>query len=623
MGRMLRNALSLSLALACAITVGGCGAKKESETADTSTTQVAVSDISTSVYEGTLLTAYDQKVVITGEEGDVEFVTNEKTKYKTGVEGEMYLDDIVSVSYTEDSGVKYAVEIDLVEHMDTAIEFAGILIDSGKDHLTLVDNNLSVTFQIDEDSYIVGDLSQGDKIELTYLGDINEHPYANVVAVVEEVELPKTATIHGFVSEISGNTVLIGIDSAHGYRFKLTDSTKFSGVANHLTIGDQVDVTYEGKIESQPNALSINITKAAQKRAYIINGKIDSVAKSSVTIDTGKAKYTFATSKQTRFNGETPAKGLETEITYTGDLNKKPEATIVYCAKSAAEASKAEKAAAKEAAKKDTKKDTKTDTKADSKKDTKTDTKPHVPNEPKDDGEASKDQGAQQQGFTPDTKTDTDEQQSAATDPQPSDDQGEESFTPDTKTDVEPEVEPDTEGETTDPEAGEQEGTTPEGTDGEGTDTEGTTPETTDPEAGEQEGTTPEGTDGEGTDTEGTTSETTDGETTDGETTETEGEDAEVNPDMGVCGQGTIVAGDEEKKTIDIELKDGTKITLTYNDETKIASGYIMEKGDVVKIKYTNASKILKDIQLVKRADGTTADDTAATDAAATETNAG
>ena len=92
---------------------------------------------------------------------------------------------------------------------------------------------------------------------------------------------------------------------------------------------------------------------------------------------------------------------------------------------------------------------------------------------------------------------------------------------------------------------------------------------------------------------------------------------------MGVCGQGTIVAGDEEKKTIDIELKDGTKITLTYNDETKIASGYIMEKGDVVKIKYTNTSKILKDIQLVKRADGTTADDTAATDAAATETNEG
>ena len=59
MGRMLRNALLLPLALACAITVGGCGAKKESETADTSTTQVAVSDISTSVYEGTLLTAYD------------------------------------------------------------------------------------------------------------------------------------------------------------------------------------------------------------------------------------------------------------------------------------------------------------------------------------------------------------------------------------------------------------------------------------------------------------------------------------------------------------------------------------------------------------------------------------
>lgn len=594
MGRMLRNALSFSLALACAITVGGCGAKKESETADTSTTQVAVSDISTSVYEGTLLTAYDQKVVITGEEGDVEFVTNEKTKYKTGVEGEMYLDDIVSVSYTEDGGVKHAVEIDLVEHMDTAIEFAGILIDSGKDYLTLVDNNLSVTFQIDEDTYIVGDLSQGDKIELTYLGDINEHPYANVVAVVEEVELPKTATIHGFVSEISGNTVLIGIDSAHGYRFKLTDSTKFSGVANHLTIGDQVDVTYEGKIESQPNALSINITKAAQKRAYIINGKIDSVAKSSVTIDTGKAKYTFVTSKQTKFNGETPAKGLETEITYTGELNKKPEATIVYCAKSAAEASKAEKAAAKAAAKAINESAKKSD-------------------KPKDNGSAKSsspaNEGAKAETATTEPKSESTGQKAVAPDTQqPTDEKeaepaGSEESTPET---TEPEtITP----ETTEPETGEQEGTTPET--GE--------QEATTPEAAETEGTTPETTDGEGT-----TPETTDGETTDGETTETEGEDAEVNPDMGVCGQGTIVAGDEEKKTIDIELKDGTKITLTYNDETKIASGYIMEKGDVVKIKYTNTSKVLKDIQLVKRADdATAADDTATAEAAATETNEG
>lgn len=619
MGRMLRNALSFSLALACAITVGGCGAKKESETADTSTTQVAVSDISTSVYEGTLLTAYDQKVVITGEEGDVEFVTNEKTKYKTGVEGEMYLDDIVSVSYTEDGGVKHAVEIDLVEHMDTAIEFAGILIDSGKDYLTLVDNNLSVTFQIDEDTYIVGDLSQGDKIELTYLGDINEHPYANVVAVVEEVELPKTATIHGFVSEISGNTVLIGIDSAHGYRFKLTDSTKFSGVANHLTIGDQVDVTYEGKIESQPNALSINITKAAQKRAYIINGKIDSVAKSSVTIDTGKAKYTFVTSKQTKFNGETPAKGLETEITYTGELNKKPEATIVYCAKSAAEASKAEKAAAKAAAKAINESAKKSD-------------------KPKDNGSAKSsspaNEGAKAETATTEPKSESTGQKAVAPDTQqPTDEKeaepaGSEESTPET---TEPETitpettEPETgeqEGttpEATEPEAGEQEGTTPEtgeqeATTPEAADGEGTTPETTDPEAGEQEGTTPES-----TDTEGTTP-----ETTDGETTETEDEEAEVNPDMGVCGQGTIVAGDEEKKTIDIELKDGTKITLTYNDETKIASGYIMEKGDVVKIKYTNTSKVLKDIQLVKRADdATAADDTATAEAAATETNEG
>ncbi|MBQ1840908.1 MAG: hypothetical protein II128_06190, partial [Atopobiaceae bacterium] len=96
MDKRFRKSLSIALAMAMALTLGACGAKRQDEASDTqvevSDTKVAA-DAETSVYEGTLLTAHDQHVVIAGEEGDIEFVTNDSTLYKAGEEGQMYLDD--------------------------------------------------------------------------------------------------------------------------------------------------------------------------------------------------------------------------------------------------------------------------------------------------------------------------------------------------------------------------------------------------------------------------------------------------------------------------------------------------------------------------------------------------
>ena len=514
MGKKLKGALSVTLALTTALAMGACGSKPQADAGDAKTDQVQVAEASTSTYEGALLTAYDHQVVLSGADGDMEFATSDKTLYKTGEAGQMYLDDIVSVTYHVKDGVNYADEIDLVEHMDTAIEFAGVLVDSGDDFITLVNKNLSATFLIDEDSYIVGDLSKGDQIELTYLGDLSEYPYANVVAVVKEVELPKTTTMSGVVSEIAGKSVLLSIDSAHAYRFNVTDKTAISGAADHITVGDQVEVTFEGNAGSQPNAIGIKIVKSAPARAYGINGTIASVDKGSLTLDTGAGKYVFSTSDNTRYYGEKPAKGYKAEITYTGELNKKPQASVISCAKDAKAAAK------KEADKK----------KAEAKK----------AEEAKKQAEAKKAEEAKKQ-----------EEQAAET------------------------VEPTPEPETTEPEAVEP---TPEPE---------TTPEaeTTEPEAIEPTG---------------------EGETTgEDEAAESEEEAAQTDPDMGVIGQGTIVKGDEKKMTIELELKDGKKITLKYDKDTKIAAGYIPEVGDVVKIEYGSTSLMLKEMQLVSRPEAT------------------
>ena len=153
MGKTLNGTLSIALALTSALTVGACAAKNQGDSGATAG-KTEISDVKTIEYQGTLLSAYGQKVVIAGDNGDMEFETSEATLYKTGEEGQMYLDDIVAVTYHVDNGVNRADEIDLVEHMETPLEFAGVLVDSGNDHITLVDKNLSVTFQIDDDSYL-------------------------------------------------------------------------------------------------------------------------------------------------------------------------------------------------------------------------------------------------------------------------------------------------------------------------------------------------------------------------------------------------------------------------------------------------------------------------------------
>ena len=70
---------------------------------------------------------------------------------------------------------------------------------------------------------------------------------------------------------------------------------------------------------------------------------------------------------------------------------------------------------------------------------------------------------------------------------------------------------------------------------------------------------------------------------------------------MSVSGKATIVKVDNGKHTMQIKMKNGDKITLTYDSSTNIASGYTPQKGDSVKVVYGSTSKTLKDLQLVDR----------------------
>ncbi|MDO4533265.1 MAG: hypothetical protein Q4C36_06040, partial [Coriobacteriia bacterium] len=135
MGRKLIITLSAAFALMMALMLGACAANDKAEVSE---------------YTGTLVTAYQNQMVLAGDNGDMEFVTSENTKYNMDT---MYLDDVVSVKYHVDDKGNQADEVLLVEHQDPAIQFAGTLVDVDKDTISLANKKLTVTFLIDEDSY--------------------------------------------------------------------------------------------------------------------------------------------------------------------------------------------------------------------------------------------------------------------------------------------------------------------------------------------------------------------------------------------------------------------------------------------------------------------------------------
>ena len=68
-----------------------------------------------------------------------------------------------------------------------------------------------------------------------------------------------------------------------------------------------------------------------------VNGTISSVEKDYLTLNTGKKSYIIHTDKNTKYTGDKPAKGYKTEITYTGNLSKNAKAANVYCVKTSPE----------------------------------------------------------------------------------------------------------------------------------------------------------------------------------------------------------------------------------------------------------------------------------------------
>lgn len=318
MSRRIKIVITAVLMTALVLMLGSCSKKVE-----------------TGVATGTLKAALDTEIVLNTSEGEQHFVTNEKTVYDLGGMDQLNLNDVVDVEYHTSGKDMTADKVILREHIQRDLTFNGKVTDVNDKAVTVTGKSLTVSFVINAETQINGDLSVGDEVAIVYMGDLSEYPYASVITVSSEAETePKTSTVSGIVTEFTETSVLISIDSATSYRFEMDTNTSITGVAKYLRIGDSVTITFEGDVASTPKASNVNIVREAQEERRTVNGTIENVTKDYLTLNTGKKVYIIQTDKNTKYTGDKPAKGYKSEITYTGILSSgKAVAVNVYCVK--------------------------------------------------------------------------------------------------------------------------------------------------------------------------------------------------------------------------------------------------------------------------------------------------
>ena len=283
---------------------------------------------------GTVVMALGDSMIVDCEDETVNFTTSPDTKYYLGDGTKLSIGDTVNVKYHTERRKTIADRISIVKYAKYEQKFSGKVSDVKSYEFTVTEDNTTVTFIKNDVTIVKGDLSVGDEVDVVYTGNISEHPFATEITVTKDVkEEPKISSITGFVSEYTDKSLLVSVDSATSYRFKVDKDTKITGVAKKIEAGQSVKVFFTGDLKKEPAAKEVNIVKEAERRVRNINGTVKDVTDKKITLDTGKKTYDIARNKGTRYTGDKLTKGYTADITYLGTLGKDAEAVNVYCVK--------------------------------------------------------------------------------------------------------------------------------------------------------------------------------------------------------------------------------------------------------------------------------------------------
>ena len=357
----IRRIVAVMMVLVMVIGLVSCGgSKKETEKAE----ETADAD----TFQGELVDAQSDRIVVKGADETMLFHTSDETEYDFTDESSLTVGDELKVGYYKDNGMFYAKSVMIVEHDEEKLVFGGEVTELGETFVTVQSESMTVVFNRDDDTKIIGDLTEGDSVTVTYDGNLSENPYALGIVVIQENKEKEKKTIRGTVSEVGEKSLVISVDSAHAARFTINKETKIDGDDTKVKVGDKVKLEYTGDVMKKPVAVSIKIKRDKDKKYFIMDGVIAGASENKIIVQTSKKKYTFGIVDETRIENKKYMKsGHKTTITYMGKLGKNPVAASIFCSKDTVTAQE-KKTASKKTAKKATKKATKKAAKKETKK---------------------------------------------------------------------------------------------------------------------------------------------------------------------------------------------------------------------------------------------------------------
>ena len=190
-------------------------------------------------------------------------------------------------------------------------------------------NTISFALSYFTDSFV----RKGDTVTVAYEGDITSCPEVTGIAVIQS---NPTSTITGTVMTKIDNDIFVQITSSDVIRFSVTKNTVIIGQEN-VVRDDTVEVTFEGDLFDDPEALEIMVVKANPDRRDLdpsllnkeLTGVVTKLTSTKVTIITSKSnKYSFRITGKTAI--EEKKYDLEVNarirVTYDGYASDTPDA---------------------------------------------------------------------------------------------------------------------------------------------------------------------------------------------------------------------------------------------------------------------------------------------------------
>lgn len=194
-----------------------------------------------------------------------------------------------------------------------------------------MDNGNTISFALS--NITDASVHKGDTVLVAYEGDITSCPEVLAITVTQS---NPTSTITGTVMTKIDTDLFVQITSSDVLRFKVTKDTVIIGQDN-VVRDDVVEVTFEGDLIDDPEAIEIFVIKANPDRRDLdpsllnkeLTGVVTKLTSTKVTIITSKSnKYSFRITGNTfidekKYDLETDAR---IRVTYDGYASDTPNA---------------------------------------------------------------------------------------------------------------------------------------------------------------------------------------------------------------------------------------------------------------------------------------------------------